>query len=155
MIMGFFRKSMILLFIILVIIQFFQPALNKSDQVQSSDISNILVVPGQVLVLLKGACYDCHSNNTVYPWYAHIQPIAWFLSRHIRRGKQELNFNEFGKDSRRKQISKLNGILNSLKDGNMPPSSYKWMHRSARLSDTEKYLLMNWISRTKDSLSAN
>jgi len=90
------KKILIVLFTGLVAIQFIQPAHNKSGQVLPTDFANFYAVPANVQNIFKNACYDCHSNNTIYPWYANIQPMAWMLERHIKQGKEKLNFNDFG-----------------------------------------------------------
>ena len=77
------------------------------------------------------------------------------MARHISNGKEKLNFSHFGSNTTRKQISKLKEISNQIKDGEMPITSYKLMHKSARLSQDEKALLMNWLQASTDSLSTN
>ena len=138
--------------VVFIIIQFIQPARNKSSVLLATDISKTLNIPGTVQAILKKACYDCHSNNTDYPWYVNIQPVGWLMSRHIREGKADLNFSEFANYSTRKQLSKLTGIANSIKDDNMPLSSYKLMHKNSRLSKDEKALLINWIQQSKATI---
>ncbi|MDQ2752503.1 MAG: heme-binding domain-containing protein [Bacteroidota bacterium] len=133
--------------------QFIQPARNKSVQVLPTDISKVYTIPNQVQSVLKNACYDCHSNNTNYPWYSNIQPGGWWLASHIRRGKEELNFSEFGAYSSRKQRSKLNSITKTIEDGTMPFPSYTLIHKNARLTKDEKAIVINWANKTKDSLS--
>lgn len=152
--MRLIKKIGLVLIVVFIAIQFMQPARNKSDLVLPTDISKLVVIPDSVQVILKNACYDCHSNNTSYPWYSNIQPMAWLMARHIRQGKAALNFSEFGNYSSRKQLSKLTGITNSIRDDIMPISSYKWMHKSARLTKDEKELLINWVQQSKDSLAA-
>lgn len=137
-----------------VVIQFFRPDRNISEMDMPNAIARQISVPANVQVLLKNACYDCHSNNTRYPWYVNIQPIAWFLSHHIREGKKELNFDEFGSYPGRRQLSKLKSIAGSIKDGSMPFSSYTFMHKEARLSQKENTLIIDWALQTKDSLEA-
>jgi hypothetical protein len=117
------------------------------------DTSKVITIPDIVLTLFKNACYDCHSNNTDYPWYSNIQPMGWLMAYHIKQAKKELNFSEFGSYSQRRQLSKLDGIVNSLKDDIMPLKSYKIMHKSAQLRADEKSLLINWAQSSKDSLS--
>ena len=141
--------------IIFIAIQFIQPAHNKSGQVLPTDFAKFYTVPVNVQSILQNACYDCHSNNTNYPWYSNIQPMAWIMARHISNGKEKLNFSRFGSNTTRKQISKLKEISNQIKDGEMPITSYKLMHKSARLSQDEKALLMNWLQASTDSLSTN
>ena len=140
---------------VFILIQFIQPARNKSSEILSTDLTKTFRPPAKVQSILKTACYDCHSNNTNYPWYARVQPFGWFLARHIRKGKAELNFNEFGSYSSRRQISKLNGIANSVKDGSMPLSSYTMMHKETLLSNDDRAVIIDWATRMKDSLRLN
>ncbi|HYM93354.1 MAG TPA: heme-binding domain-containing protein [Chitinophagaceae bacterium] len=149
------KKIAIALCVVIIVIQFIQPAHNKSVQVFPADFSTVYKLPVNIQSIFQNACYDCHSNNTSYPWYSNIQPVAWMMARHIKKGKAKLNFNEFGKNSIRKQISKLKEIYNQVKDDEMPLSSYKLMHKKARLSQQKKMLLINWLQATADSLSAN
>lgn len=148
------KKILLVLFIAFIAIQFIRPTRNKGDGILATDISKLVSMPDSVQVILKNACYDCHSNNTNYPWYSNIQPMSWLMAKHIKQGKAVLNFSEFGNYSARKQLSKLTGIANSIKDDIMPLSSYKWMHKNARLDANEKALIINWVQQSKDSLSA-
>lgn len=148
------RKTILIGFAIgLVVIQFFQPAKNKSDKTLAVDFTSIYIVPDSVQSILQAACYDCHSNNTSYPWYVNIQPMGWLMAKHIRNGKAKLNFSEFGNYSARRQISKLKGIASQIKDGDMPLSSYKMMHKAARLSMRQQQLMINWFITKADSIS--
>jgi len=149
------KKILLTIGIVFIVIQFIRPVHNKSGQVLTTDISKVITIPDTVLTLLKNACFDCHSNNTDYPWYSNIQPIGWLMAYHIKQAKNELNFSEFGAYSQRRQISKLDGIANSIKDNIMPLKSYKIMHKSAQLSTDEKSLLINWEQQSIDSLSEN
>lgn len=150
-----FKKIAIALVVVFIIIQFIQPAHNKSVQVLPTNFAGMYKPPLQVQQILQNACYDCHSNNTNYPWYSSIQPMAWMMARHITNGKEKLNFSDFGSNTTRKQISKLKEISNQVKDGEMPITSYKLMHKNANLSKEEETLLMNWLQTKADSLSAN
>jgi hypothetical protein len=152
--MKWFRKIILALLVIFIAIQFIQPARNQNGQVIPTDIEKIVVVPANVSGILKTSCYDCHSNNTHYPWYSFIQPGAWLMASHIKNGKSMLNFSQFGDLSNRKQQSKLQGIINQVKDGEMPISSYKIIHRNAVLAPVQKTILINWAASSKDSLAA-
>lgn len=151
--MSIGNKILLITGIFFIAIQFIRPIHNKSSKVLTTDISNVVIVPDTVLIMLKNACYDCHSNNTDYPWYSNIQPMGWLLAYHIKNAKDELNFSDFGSYSQRRQLSKLDGIANSIKDDLMPLKSYKIMHKSAQLSKVEKSLLINWVHQSMDSLS--
>ena len=135
------KKIVLGLFAGFVTIQFIQPARNKSDKIQQNDIKKIYAVPDKVLAILQNSCYDCHSNNTQYPWYSFIQPVAWWMSSHIRKGKANLNFSEFGTYSTRKQQSKLQAIVNSIKDETMPISLYALLHKSVKLTIDDKAIM--------------
>ena len=146
------KKILSGLLIVFIVIQFIQPALNESDEMLPTDMTKTINTPANVQNILKTACYDCHSNHTNYPWYSRVQPFGWLLANHIKEGKAELNFSEFGSYSRRRQISKLNGVVNSVKDETMPLSSYTMIHKNARLSKENKTLLIDWAQEQKTVL---
>ena len=151
--MSRFKKIAWAIAIGLIAIQFIQPAHNISGQVLETDISKAVSVPDSVQMILKRACYNCHSNNTIYPFYAYIQPIGWLLNSHIEEGKSQLNFSDFGSLSKRRQASKLKSIANQIKDGAMPLPAYAMLHKNAVLGKTDKDLIINWANNTKDTLS--
>ncbi len=150
--MNGIKKILLGLLVLLIFIQFWHPARNKSEQVMSNDIIKTVVVSKQVQGILEKSCYNCHSNNTDYPWYAYIQPLHWYLNDHIEKGKAELNFNEFDSYSSRRKLNKLRAIESSLEEGTMPLPSYSLIHRKAILSDAEKTLLLRWLESAKESL---
>jgi hypothetical protein len=128
------RKILLGLLLLLVAIQFVRPTKNQSTGISVNDISKGYKVPENVNEVLKKACNDCHSNNTVYPWYNKIQPVAWWLAGHIDEGKTELNFSEFVSYSPKKQHHKLEEVIESVKEGHMPIKSYTWIHKNAILN---------------------
>ena len=136
----------------LVGIQFFPTSRNQSDFTPKTDFMLVNDVPKQVERIIKTSCYDCHSNNTDYPWYNKVQPVAWFLEDHVTHGKEELNFNEWADYSNRRKNSKLKSIISQIEDGEMPLWSYTLVHKEAKLSKDEKKTVLNWISNLKDSL---
>ena len=132
-----------------------QPIPNNSTKLLPTDITRIVNVPENALTILKNACYDCHSNNTRYPWYVSIQPVGWIMSDHIKNGKENLNFSDFGIYSPRKQTNKSRAIKTSIEESSMPLPAYVIMHGSARLSAEDKKILIDWAEKSKDSLVAN
>lgn len=120
----------------LVVIQFFPVTLNESDTIPQSDFMVVNKVPATIKNRLQVSCYDCHSNNTDYPWYSKIQPAAWFLEDHIKEGKDELNFNEWDTYSSRRKNSKSRSIIKQIESGEMPLDSYTLIHGGARLDST-------------------
>jgi hypothetical protein len=151
--MGRIKIGLLALLIVFIGIQFIQPAPNENGQVLKTDITRIVAVPKNVQATLKTSCYDCHSNNTQYPWYSKIQPGGWWMASHIKNGKKELNFSEFGSYSDRRQQSKFKSIINRIKDGTMPLPSYTLIHRNAILSNEDKINLKKWAGAMKDSLA--
>jgi len=149
------KKIFLVSGILFIALQFIRPVHNKNGLVLKTDISKVVIIPDTVQILLKNACYDCHSNNTDYPWYSNIQPVGWLMAYHIRKAKNQLNLSEFGSYPQRRQLSKLDGLANSIKDDIMPLKSYKIMHKSAQLSTDEKSLLINWANQSIDSLSVS
>jgi hypothetical protein len=148
------RKFLVVLLIFLIGIQFIRPAKNISNNLFASDISQVYNVPENVSLILKKACTDCHSNNTLYPWYAQIQPVGWWLNNHIKEGKRELNLNEFGTYTIARQYKKLDDVAEQVNKGEMPLTSYTLIHTDARLTDTEKHALINWCENIRDTIKS-
>ena len=140
------KKIVIGLFIILVGIQFIRPDSNNDNRVMVTDFVKTYEVPAQISSILRRTCYDCHSNNTEYPWYASIQPMGWLLNKHIKEGKKKLNFSEFGTYSERKQVSKLKSMKNQIEKNKMPLPSYSMVHKKALLTSEEKNLIITYIN---------
>ena len=147
------KKILTVIVIAFVAMQFFRPDRKIASQASSSDISGVFSMPDSVKVILQNACYDCHSDNTRYPWYVNLQPAGWWMAGHIKEAKDGLNFSEFGGYTPRKQISKLEGVASVLEKDFMPLKSYKMMHKSARLSTDEKNLVIDWAQKSADSIS--
>jgi hypothetical protein len=109
-------------------------------------------VPNTIKNKLQVSCYDCHSNNTRYPWYNKIQPITWLLENHIKEGKAELNFSEWDLLSSRRKTSKLRSIIKQIEQNEMPLSSYTLMHRTALFSEAEKQGIIQYLTELKNNL---
>ena len=136
-----------------VVIQFVPTERNQSNVVPKTDFLLVNRTPENMSALLQESCYDCHSNNTDYPWYNKIQPVAWFMEDHVKDGKSELNFNEWDMLSIRRKNSKLKSIISQVKDNEMPLSSYAFIHLNAAFSEAEKQSVIQYITQLKDSLS--
>ena len=132
---------------ILVILQFFRPEKNQADTGQEYDLLQVSSVPDSLASILVLSCYDCHSNHTEYPWYSRISPVSWYLDKHIREGKEDLNLSEYGLLERAEQIGVLSDMYDALEAGSMPLPSYLFIHRDDRLSQDETEALMDWADR--------
>ncbi|MCC6461128.1 MAG: heme-binding domain-containing protein [Saprospiraceae bacterium] len=139
---------------LLLLAQFIRPERNLSND-QTHHIATRFPVPAAVEGILKTACYDCHSNLTVYPWYANIQPVASWLANHVDEGKRELNFSNFTTRKIAVQNHKMEEVIEMVRENEMPLSSYTWVHRDAMLSAEQKELLISWAQSVMDTLKAN
>ena len=136
------KKIATIVIVLLIVIQFFKPERNLSDD-QSHHISTKYDFPEEIAAISKAACDDCHSNKTTYPWYANVQPAAWWLSQHVNDGKKHLNFSEFTKRRIAVQNHKLEEIVEMVEEGEMPLKSYTWLglHPDAKLTQDQLSLI--------------
>ena len=139
--------------IALVAIQFFPVDYNQSETIPQTDFMLVNNVPVTVEKSLQVSCYDCHSNNTQYPWYNKVQPVAWFLEGHIKKGKEELNFSEWDSYSSRRKNSKFRSIISQIEDDKMPLKSYTFIHSNAVFTNTKKQEIIKYFNQLKDSLN--
>lgn len=147
------KKIGIGILVILLALQAYRPAKNDSNKMDN-DISKSYQVPDDVKQILAKACNDCHSNNTVYPWYNNIEPVAIWLANHVNDGKGHMNFNEFNKYRIARQYKKLDECIEQVKEGEMPLESYTWIHKEAKLTGAEKQKLYDWCNTVRDSIKA-
>ena len=139
------KKKIILgLLLFIAIIQFIQPEKNIATGIAKDDIRNKYPVSDQVISILEKACYDCHSNNTNYPWYSYIQPVAWYTAHHVQEGKAELNFSDFANYPDKKAHHKLEEVEETVANGEMPNNAYIQLHANAKLTESEKRMLIDW-----------
>lgn len=143
--MKILRIILIILLIAFVGMQFVPTRRNQSNIMPKTDFLVVNNPSKNVSDILQESCYDCHSNNTDYPWYNKMQPIAWFLEHHIKEGKDELNFNEWDTYSERRKNSKLNAMIHQIEDEEMPLYSYVLMHRDAEISKDERQTLVAYL----------
>ena len=148
------KKILVFLLIILIVIQFIRPQKNIHPGPQPADISTLYPVPKDVDSLLAVACKDCHTNNTRYPWYNNIQPVAWFLANHVKDGTRSFNLNEFATYPVARQYDKIEEIKKQIDKGDMPLSSYTLIHRDAKLTDAEKNTIITWSENIRKDMEA-
>ncbi len=138
----------------LIIIQFIHPKKNKAEGSQPNYIGNNFSVPADVKTILEKACNDCHSNNSNYPWYANLQPVHWWMEKHIKDGKKHLNYDEYTSRPLRYQYHKMEETIEMIKEGEMPLNSYTWTHKDAKLSEQEKTKLISWAESVMDNMKS-
>lgn len=144
------KKVLLISLLGLLLLQLYQPTRNKDNgKIKPIHITKVYSVPENVENILRTSCFDCHSNNTNYPWYSYIQPARFIMERDIKNGKDDLNFSEWGNYSERKQQSKLDRIEKQIKSGEMPLPLYTLTHKKAILTATQKNEMYNWIKTLK------
>jgi len=148
------RKILLILLAALIIIQFIHPKKNKSEGPQPNYIGNVFPIPTDVKTILAKACNDCHSSNTRYPWYANFQPVHWWLDKHIREGKNHVNYDDYTNQSLRNQYHKMEETIDMIKKGEMPLNSYTWIHKDAKLTTDEKAKVTSWAQSIIDTMKA-
>ena len=139
------KKILIILLMVFIIIQFFP--INKSNPItnEGMDFLKIKNTPEPIAKLIRNSCYDCHSNETKYPFYSNIQPVAWLLKNHIDEGRKELNFSTFATYEPKRQAHKLEEAAEYVEQKNMPLESYTLGHSDAKLSDEQRKQLVNYF----------
>ena len=147
--MKIIKKIGLALLVVFIGMQFFQPEKNV-------DTSNHLDVfltetnpPEEVGIVLKQACYDCHSNNTVYPWYNNIAPVSYWMDGHIDHGKGNLNFSDWANYTVRKKDHKLEEIVEVMEEQTMPLKEYTWTHSEAQLTNEQQKAIIEWAEKTR------
>ncbi len=146
-------KAIVIIFLIFFIgIQFFHPQKNSITKPSPNNISKLYQLPHDVDTLLRMACYDCHSDNTIYPWYNNFQPVAWWLNNHIEDGKRHLNFDAFTSYSIAKQYKKIGDIADEIRQGDMPLPSYTFEHKDARLTESEREKIYDWCDTVRKDI---
>jgi len=110
-----------------------------------------LDAPDEVKAILKRACYDCHSNETRWPWYSYVAPISWRVADHVHEGRRELNFSKWGTYPAGRRHKKRQEIWEEVYEGKMPLSDYLWMHGDAFVSDPDKAVLAKWCQADEPS----
>jgi hypothetical protein len=144
--MKAYKKIGVLIIIILVVMQFIQPTKNISDGgLGENDISVVYAIPADLHNVFVTKCYDCHSNNTKYPWYFNIQPIGWWLAAHVHDGKEHLNFSEFKNYKPEKAHHKLEEIWEVTEDKSMPLKAYTLFHENSELTEADQKAIYNWL----------
>lgn len=139
----------------LLAIQFIRPNTTNPSVDPALDFRQVAHPPADVQGILEAACYDCHSDETRYPWYSQVAPVSWFVVNHIREGREKLNFSTYGALSMHDQGEALEEASENIQEGEMPLDSYVWMHPEANLSATQRTTLLNWLNASGGNQEAD
>ncbi|MFK5973842.1 MAG: heme-binding domain-containing protein [Flavobacteriaceae bacterium] len=147
--MKIIKKAALALSVVFVLIQFYRPKKNTALGNHTAVFLTETNPPQNVKVILEQSCYDCHSNNTQYPWYNNIAPVSYWLWNHVKNGKRHLNFSEWEGYTVKKKDHKLEELIEMLEAGEMPLTEYTWTHEKARLTQEERDAVIEWAKRIR------
>lgn len=146
------KKVLLGLAVVFLGLQFFRPEKNLSAETPKTDLLVLHPAPPEIKQLLQVGCYDCHSDNTRYPFYAEIQPIGWWLADHVNDGKAELNLSRFGSLTPKQQATAVEEMADVILDRSMPLESYTITHRDAIFTDAQIQLLVGWLDTVREKV---
>ena len=146
------KKILVILLVAVVLIQFFRIDKNNPAPTPGMDFLTIKNTPESTAKLIRNGCYDCHSNESKYPWYSNVQPIAWFLKDHIDQGRKELNFSTFATYEPKRQAHKLFEAAEMIEKGEMPLDSYVLGHPEANYTDAQKQEVIQYLKSVEKEI---
>jgi hypothetical protein len=105
--------------------------------------------PVEVKAILRVSCYDCHSHETIWPWYSRVAPVSWLIASDAKEGRHKLNFSAWNRYSPEKQSVLISDMIEQIKEGEMPPTPYTWMHKDSELTPEKMKILQTWADLNK------
>jgi Haem-binding domain len=145
---------LLILLTIAIVIQFIRPDMTPPPVDETHTIQASMTLPPNIDKMVRQSCYDCHSNETRWPWYSQISPVSWWLKSHVNDGRKELNFSEFATYSKVKKAKRLGAVGEEVKGGDMPLPSYLPMHPAAHLTDADRGAFVAWAYGAKAAIEA-
>ena len=137
---------------LLIIAQFFPIDKTNPESDPAKDFLTMVSAPDDIAYIIKTTCYDCHSNETKFPWYTNVAPVSWWVKDHIDHGREELNFSLWGDFPKRRQAHKMEECYEEVEERLMPLKSYTWAHSEARLTPEQRELLVNWFKEQESNM---
>ena len=139
--------------VLFIVIQVFRINKTITPVNEQTDFIAVTQTNPEVATILKNACYDCHSNQPIYPWYTSVAPVSWWIKNHINEGSKHLNFSIWQTYTVKRKDHKLEECVEMIEEGEMPMNSYTWMHPEAKLTDAQQQLLIDWFKAEKAKLN--
>lgn len=139
-----FKKMLIVIGIIVIGIQFIP--VDRSNPPVTEEI----IAPEKVSIILETSCYDCHSNETNWPWYAYVAPVSFFVAGDVNTARKHLNFSEWDKYDEKRRSKKLDGVMELVEKGVMPLSSYTFLHSDAKMNPEKVKVIKDWVNSTSN-----
>lgn len=146
------KIALLSIIVIVIILQFIPVKIPENKEITQNDIVKAGYMSEDINIILKTSCYDCHSNQSKFPWYSYVAPVKWLVVRDVSKGREELNFSEWNSFDNRRKIRKLGEIKEQVEKGEMPMFIYTAIHRSAKLSDDQKKILIAWTEEEQNRI---
>ena len=143
------KKIIVGLLTLLILIQFILVDKTNPPVDVNNDFITVTKARAEIAAVLKNACYDCHSNETKYPWYFNVAPVSWWAKDHVNDGRKHLNYSIWNSYNKERQNHKLEEMYSEVEEDEMPLSSYTIMHGDAKLTDEQKAALTEWLKTVK------
>lgn len=143
------KKVALALLVVFVALQFYRPEKNQAQGNHTALFITQTNPSLEVKLVLQESCYDCHSNNTEYPWYNNVAPVSFWLANHVKDGKKHLNFSDWGNYTDKKKDHKLEEIIEMIEAGEMPLKEYTWTHETAKLTKEQQNAVIVWVKKTR------
>lgn len=139
-------KYLLFILILAVVLIQFVPV-ERSNPVfdRSKDFITVLKPTAEVATLVRNACYDCHSYESNYPWYAKVAPVSWLIVNHIAEGREHVNFSVWGILDDNKKMKIMEECPEEISAGSMPLKGYSMMHPRAKMTGQERNMLSAWF----------
>lgn len=149
------KKVLIILLVAFIFIQFFPIDTTNPPVNKGMDFLSIKHTPEPIAELIRTSCYDCHSNESRYPWYSNMAPASWLMKKHIDEGRKKLNFSTFALYEPKRQVHKLEEAVELLNKKEMPLESYLLMHQNARLTEEQNQQLIDYFKKILNATKEN
>jgi len=138
--------------VLAIVGQVFQPARTNPPVDPARTLYASVQVPAEVRTILDRSCRDCHSNDTVWPWYASVSPMSWLVVGHVNEGREHLSFSDWTPSGHHSLNERLEDMCKEVRGGEMPLTSYTLLHREAKLSSDDVGILCAWTDVARASL---
>lgn len=149
------KKAFYLLVLIFLFLQFFQIDKVNPPVNNQIDFLHLNKTPDTIATVIRNSCYDCHSNETTYPWYSYVQPAGWFLESHIKEGRRKLNFSMYGLYDEKRKQHKIEEAVEMVEKEKMPLDSYTMIHGNAQLTPEQRKALVEYFKYLNHNLYNN
>jgi hypothetical protein len=133
-------------------IQLARPA--RTNPPVITDFLKTTAAPPDVSAMFRAACYDCHSDETRWPWYSRIAPMSWQIAQDVNHGRRHVNLSEWPADKPDLARKKIEDMSDEIDDGDMPLGKYTLIHKDARLTPQQRHRLTEWLDAQASTLKS-